>query len=278
MSNTVAIVLAAGKGTRMNSELPKVLVPVCGRPMVEHVLDALDRAGIGGKLVVVGYRGDLVRETLAHRAGVEFVDQPEQLGTGHAVMVCRDKLVGPNGAPHEGAVLVLTGDSPLVQTSSLAAMLDEFARSQPACILGTAIKDDPGSLGRIVRNAAGDFERIVEVKDASPEERAIREVNMSTYVFDGRLLLWALDRLKNDNAQREYYITDCPGILRGDGRNVLALDCLQPCEALSINNPADLAEVEVVMREMAAAGAASVKTSANFSSNCSSAKSAPTKR
>lgn len=246
MPNTVAIVLAAGKGTRMNSDLPKVLVPVCGRPMVEHVLDALDRAGIVRKMVVVGYRGDLVRQTLAHRGGVEFVDQPEQLGTGHAVMVCREHL-----KDHEGAVLVLTGDSPLVQTSSIAAMLAEFDRAKPACILGTAIKDEPGSLGRIVRDAAGNFERIVEVKDASPDEKAIREVNMSTYVFDARLLLSALDRLKNNNAQSEYYITDCPGILRGDGQTVLALDCLQPCEALSINNPTDLAEVEVVMQQIA---------------------------
>jgi UDP-N-acetylglucosamine diphosphorylase/glucosamine-1-phosphate N-acetyltransferase len=243
-SSTVAIVLAAGKGTRMNSDLPKVLVPVCGRPMIEYVLDALDRAGIDRMLVVVGYRAADVRAALANRAKVAFVDQPEQLGTGHAVMVCRDEI-----ASHEGPVLIVTGDSPLVQTSSVGKLLDEFRRDRPACVLGTAIKDDPGSLGRVVRDAAGKFAAIVEVKDATPEQRAIREVNMSTYVFDCQKLLAALSRLKNSNAQSEYYITDCPGILRGDGEDVRALDCLEACEAMSINNVADLAEVEAYMRE-----------------------------
>lgn len=241
--STVAVVLAAGKGTRMNSELPKVLVPVCGRPMIEYVLDALDRAGIDRVLVVVGYRSADVRAALAARTNVTFVEQTEQLGTGHAVMVCRDEL-----AAHDGPVFIVTGDSPLVQTSSIGKLLAEFRRDRPACILGTAIKDDPGSLGRVVRDADGKFAAIVEVKDATPAERAIREVNMSTYVFDCRKLLSALDRLKNYNAQREYYITDCPGILRGDGEEVRALDCLEPCESMSINNVADLAEVEAYMR------------------------------
>ncbi|RIK82731.1 MAG: glycosyl transferase family 2 [Planctomycetota bacterium] len=242
-ARTVAVVLAAGKGTRMNSELPKVLVPICGRPMIDYVLDALDRAGINRVLVVVGYRSADVRTALANRKNVTFVEQPEQLGTGHAVMVCRDEL-----AQHDGPVLIVTGDSPLVQTSSIGKLLAEFRCDRPACILGTAIKDEPGSLGRVVRDADGAFAAIVEVKDATPAERAIREVNMSTYVFDCRKLLSALDRLKNENAQREYYITDCPGILRGDGELVRALDCLEPCESMSINNLADLAEVEAYMR------------------------------
>lgn len=243
-ARTVAVVLAAGKGTRMNSELPKVLVPVCGRPMIDYVLDALDRAGIDRVLVVVGYRSADVRAALANRTNVTFVEQPEQLGTGHAVMVCRGEL-----ASHDGAVVIVTGDSPLVQASSIRKLLAEFRRDRPACILGTAIKDEPGSLGRVVRDADGNFAAIVEVKDATPDERAIREVNMSTYVFDCRKLLSALDRLKNENAQREYYITDCPGILRGDGEVVRALDCLEPCESMSINNVADLTEVEAYMRQ-----------------------------
>lgn len=240
---TVAIVLAAGKGTRMNSDLPKVLVPVCGRPMVEYVLDSLERAGVDRVLVVVGYRSADVRATLAGRANVTFVEQPEQLGTGHAVMVCRDEIAG-----HDGPVLIVTGDSPLVQTSSIKKLLADYGRDRPACVLGTATKDEPGSLGRVVRDAAGNFAGIVEVKDATPEQKAIREVNMSTYVFDCQKLISALERLKNNNAQGEYYITDCPGILRGDGDAIRALDCLEECESMSINNVADLAEVEAYMR------------------------------
>jgi bifunctional UDP-N-acetylglucosamine pyrophosphorylase/glucosamine-1-phosphate N-acetyltransferase/UDP-N-acetylglucosamine pyrophosphorylase len=245
MSDALAIVLAAGKGTRMLSELPKVLVPVCGRPMVEYVLDALAAAGVGRAAVVVGYRAELVREALGRRPGLIFVDQPQQRGTGHAVMACRDWI-----AAHDGPVLVITGDSPLVQPSSLRALIDRFERDRPACVLGTIRKERPGNLGRVVRDAAGEFLRIVEVKDASPQELAIDEVNMSTYVFDSRELLHALGLLRCDNAQGEYYITDCPGILRGEGKRVLALAILAPCEALSINNLEELAEVEAAMRSI----------------------------
>lgn len=235
----MAIVLAAGKGTRMKSDLPKVLFPACGRPIVEYVLDALDQAGVDRIVVVVGYRADAVREALAHRPNLEYVVQEEQLGTGHAVMICRDQLVG-----HDGPVLVLAGDSPMIQTSSLAKLLAYYDEHRPASILGTLEKENPTGLGRIVRDANGNFAKIVEEKDATDAERAIREVNMSTYVFDGPKLLSALDRLTNDNRQREYYITDCPGILRADGENVQALAVLQPCEALSVNDRDELAIVE----------------------------------
>ncbi len=245
MSDPLAIILAAGKGTRMKSDLPKVLFPVCGRPIVDYVLDAVVAAGISRQLVVVGYRGDLVRQALQHRGGVEFVEQREQLGTGHAVQMCRPQLV-----PHTGAVLVLTGDSPLTQTSSLQALLRCYDRSHPACILGTLETNDPTGLGRIVRDAHGEFQAIVEEKDATPEERKIREVNMSTYVFDGPALLSALGALRADNRQAEYYITDCPGILKAEGKDVQALPVLQPCEALSINSLLDLQLVEEAMRSL----------------------------
>jgi bifunctional UDP-N-acetylglucosamine pyrophosphorylase/glucosamine-1-phosphate N-acetyltransferase/UDP-N-acetylglucosamine pyrophosphorylase len=244
MHPCLAIVLAAGKGTRMKSELPKVLVEVCGRPMIQYVLDALAAAGVGRILVVVGYRSELVREALRGYDNVAFVEQTEQLGTGHAVMVCREHL-----ASHDGPVLIVTGDSPLIQPKSVRALLDMMERDGPACILGTAVKDDPGSLGRIVRGPEGEFLQIVEVKDATGEERAIREVNMSTYLFDGKELLRALDRIDNRNAQGEYYITDCPGVLRAEGKDVRALDALAPCESLSINTVDDLAAVEAAMRK-----------------------------
>ena len=137
MNRRIAIVLAAGKGTRMKSELPKVLIEVCRRPMILYVLDALEAAGVDEMLVVVGYRADLVRRTLAGHPKVRFVDQTEQLGTGHAVMMCREAL-----AHHEGPVLIVTGDSPLAQPDSLSRLLAEFDRRRPACLLGTAHKDN----------------------------------------------------------------------------------------------------------------------------------------
>jgi bifunctional UDP-N-acetylglucosamine pyrophosphorylase / glucosamine-1-phosphate N-acetyltransferase len=251
MPNRMAIVLAAGKGTRMDSELPKVLVPACGRPMVEYVLDALEDSGVERVVVVVGYRADAVRRTLAHRANLTFVEQKQQHGTGHAVMVCRDELLG-----RQGAVLVLTGDSPLVQVSSLRTLLERFEQERPACILGTLHKQDPKGLGRIVRDQRGEFLAIVEEKDATPDQRGVTEVNMSTYVFNPPDLLFALDRLTNDNAQKEYYLTDCPGILRAAGKQVKALAVLKPCEALSVNNMAELRIVEDEMRKLATAGQA----------------------
>jgi bifunctional UDP-N-acetylglucosamine pyrophosphorylase / glucosamine-1-phosphate N-acetyltransferase len=239
MSAPVAIVMAAGKGTRMKSDLPKVLVPLGGRPMVEFVLDAIRAVGIERAVVVVGYRADLVRETLGKHRGVEFVEQSPQLGTGHAVMVCREALKN-----HVGPVLILTGDTPLVQPATLRKMLDEFARTKPACLMGTAEKENPAGLGRVVRDAAGNFAAIVEDKDCTPEQKAIREVNMSYYLFDSRELWHALERVRNDNAQGEYYLTDCPGILKQEGKDVRALCALVGCETLSINTPAELAEAE----------------------------------
>jgi bifunctional N-acetylglucosamine-1-phosphate-uridyltransferase/glucosamine-1-phosphate-acetyltransferase GlmU-like protein len=158
--------------------------------------------------------------------------------------MCRDWLVG-----HDGPVLVLAGDSPMVEVASLRAVLGEFAAERPACLMGTATKADPSGLGRIVRDAAGQFQAIVEEKDASPAERALTEVNMSTYVFRPADLLWALERLTADNAQGEYYLTDCPGVLKEAGRRVLALNRLQPTEALSINTVKELAAVEREMKK-----------------------------
>jgi UDP-N-acetylglucosamine diphosphorylase/glucosamine-1-phosphate N-acetyltransferase len=243
MSSPVAIVMAAGKGTRMKSDLPKVLVPLGGRPMVEYVLDAIRAAGIERIVVVVGYRADLVRETLSKWHGLEFFEQSPQLGTGHAVMVCRPGLEN-----HTGPILILTGDTPLVQPATLRKMLDEFAQTKPACLMGTAEKGNPTGLGRVVRDAAGNFQAIVEEKDATPQQKAIREVNMSYYLFDSRELWHALDCVRNDNAQGEYYLTDCPGILKQEGKPVRALCALVGCETLSINTPAELAEAEAELK------------------------------
>jgi len=244
----LAVVMAAGKGTRMKSELPKVLVPVLGRPMLEYVIDALREAGIAKIVVVVGYRADDVKQTVGGQEDVGFALQAEQRGTGHAVMSAREHLAG-----HDGAVVVVAGDSPLMQTSSIRKLLAEYERSKSACILGTAHKDNPHGLGRIVRDASGKFTGIVEEKDATPQERQITEVNLSTYVFHGPDLLHALEGIRSDNAQGEYYITDCPGVLLAEGKDVRALAVLEPCEVLSINSMEELAVVEDAMRSMAKA-------------------------
>jgi bifunctional UDP-N-acetylglucosamine pyrophosphorylase/glucosamine-1-phosphate N-acetyltransferase/UDP-N-acetylglucosamine pyrophosphorylase len=144
--------------------------------------------------------------------------------------------------------VVVAGDSPLMQASSIGKLLAEYERSKSACILGTAHKADPHGLGRIVRDAAGKFTGIVEEKDATPEQRKITEVNLSTYVFHGPDLLRSLEGIRSDNAQGEYYITDCPGVLLAEGKDVRALPVLEPCEVLSINSMDELGIVEEAMQ------------------------------
>jgi bifunctional UDP-N-acetylglucosamine pyrophosphorylase / glucosamine-1-phosphate N-acetyltransferase len=244
MVNTTAVVLAAGKGTRMKSDLPKVLFPVLGRPMIHWVIDALQSAGIREIVVVVGYQHELVRSELANR-NVVFALQSEQLGTGHAVQMARSQLERGT-AP----VLVVAGDSPLIQPSSITELLQAFSSSEWACMLGTLVKDNPQGLGRIVRDTQGRFQRIVEHKDASPVELQIREVNMSTYLFERMSLLWALENLRNNNSQSEYYLTDCPELLMKNGKQVDARPVLKACESLSINTIEELGTVEAKMLEM----------------------------
>ncbi|MCH2182172.1 MAG: NTP transferase domain-containing protein [Mariniblastus sp.] len=242
MNPPLAIVLAAGKGTRMKSDLPKVLCQACDRPLVEYVIDALRGAGVERIVVVVGYQAEKVQQALAHYDQLEFATQSEQLGTGHAVMMCREQLVS-----HDGPVVVVAGDSPLMQTRSIERLLTDFKSDRPACILGTLIHDDPTGLGRILRDETGDFVGIVEEKDATPQQKSIEEVNMSTYVFDCQPLVSALGKLTDDNQQREYYITDVPKLMLADGLDIRALPVLQPIEALSVNTLDQLAEVESVM-------------------------------
>jgi bifunctional UDP-N-acetylglucosamine pyrophosphorylase / glucosamine-1-phosphate N-acetyltransferase len=239
MPAPLAILLAAGKSTRMKSALPKVLHEVCGRPMIEYVLDAARTAGVGRIVVVIGHEADRVRAALAAYPDLEFALQTDQKGTGHAVMMCRDFL-----ARHAGPVLVLAGDTPLVREESLRALLDEQCTHAAACVIGTAETDANQGLGRIVRDADRNFLKIVEQRDATPEQAAICEINTGCYAFDGPSLLDALDRIQPANAQSEYYLTDCPALLKADGRTVLASRRFDIIEALGVNTRAQLAEVE----------------------------------
>lgn len=230
----------------MESDLPKVLCPVVDRAMIHFVLDALEKSGIKRQIVVVGHEADMVKDELKGRGGdIEFVLQAEQLGTGHAVQMCRDAL-----KDQVGPTIVVAGDSPLIQHTSLSKLLDHMAENKPSLLLGTLKKDDPTGLGRIVRDADGNFTGIVEHKDATPEQLEIDEVNMSTYFFQTADLLDSLDRLSNDNAQAEYYLTDCARLLNEAGRAVEALPVLQDCESLSINNRDELKLVDETMRAM----------------------------
>ena len=244
MNAPTAIVLAAGKGTRMKSELPKVLCQANGRPLVDYVIDSLREAGVEKIIAVVGYRADDVKGAIESRGNIKFALQEEQLGTGHAVMMCREHLKGI-----DGPVVVVAGDSPMLQSSSIAKLLEDFSNTKPACILGTLLHDNPTGLGRIVRDAEGEFTGIVEEKDATESQRKINEVNMSTYVFDCKKMLESLDQLTSDNKQQEYYITDLPAILLSQNLDVRALPVLQPIEALSVNTVEHLATVEAEMQK-----------------------------
>jgi bifunctional UDP-N-acetylglucosamine pyrophosphorylase/glucosamine-1-phosphate N-acetyltransferase len=243
MQGPVAIILAAGHGKRMKSERAKVLHEVCGRPMIRYVVEAARGAGARTVLVVVGYGADQVRACFQEEPDVVFVDQARQLGTGDAVRSCRPALPA-----YEGPALVLVGDEPLLRPAPLANLLDRQRNDGAACLLGTAILPDPTGFGRILRDSAGRFLRIVEERDCSPEEKAIREVNPSCYVFDLPGLWDALDQLTTSNAQGEYYLTDAPDLLQHMGRKVIALNVLEPDDILGVNTRQHLAQANAIMQ------------------------------
>jgi bifunctional UDP-N-acetylglucosamine pyrophosphorylase/glucosamine-1-phosphate N-acetyltransferase len=240
----LAIVLAAGKSTRMKSALPKAVHEICGRPMIDYVLKAARDAGAARIVVVVGHAADVVRELLSGDPDVCFALQTEQQGTGHAVMMCRDQLAG-----HRGPVLVLAGDTPLLRGETLRGLVEDLAHEQAACVIGTAVTGQNEGMGRIVRSGSGEFLRIVEHKDASDDERSIREINTGCYAFDGPSLLWALDQIRPENRQREYYLTDCPAALQAAGKRVIASQRFDVAQALGVNTRVQLAQVEQTIQE-----------------------------
>jgi bifunctional UDP-N-acetylglucosamine pyrophosphorylase/glucosamine-1-phosphate N-acetyltransferase len=239
----VAIILAAGHGKRMKSERAKVLHEVCGRPMIRYVVEAARGAGVRTIVVVVGYGAEQVRASLAGEPDVRFATQERQLGTGDAVKACRPMLEG-----YRGTALVLVGDEPLLRPESLADLIALQHRDQAACLLGTAVLPDPTGFGRILRDSAGRFLRIVEQRDCTPEEKAIHEVNPSCYVFDLPGLWDVLDQLDTSNAQGEYYLTDAPALLQSMGRKVVALSVLEPDDILGVNTRQHLAQAHAIMQ------------------------------
>ena len=245
-----AVVPAAGEGTRMKSATPKMLHPLCGRPMVLHVLDALAALPLDRIVVVVGHGAEDVTKTIQEHlvtdVPVEFVEQTVQRGTGDAVAVgltaFADELDG------EDDVLVVFCDAPLLRSETLATLATEHRLGDAAATLLTARLDDPSSYGRVVRDANGDVEAIVEEPDATPEQLAIDEVNPSIYCFRRGLLAPALRRLAPDNAQGEYYLTDVIGVLHQAGHVVGAVEAEDPIDVLQVNDRAQLAVAEAELR------------------------------
>ncbi|BAM04792.1 sugar phosphate nucleotidyltransferase [Phycisphaera mikurensis] len=246
-----AIVLAAGKGSRMGSDLPKVLHEVGGRAMIHHVLDAGRAAGVGRFVVVVGHEAQRVRAELSGASDVDFAEQAEQLGTGHAAAVAEPFFAGAASGPD---VLVLCGDMPLTRPETLRKILAAHREEGAAATLGTAVLDDPDGYGRVVRDADGRFDRIVEQKDADAATLAIREVNPSLYAFRAGDLFGELSKLSSDNAQGEYYLTDVPGQLKARGGSVALVPALAADEVIGINTKAHLAEVDRIFRRRSAGG------------------------
>lgn len=242
MSELRAVILAAGKGTRMRSKLPKVLHKVGGKPMLQHVLDAADAAGAAEKIVIVGHEAELVEAMVGEQG--KIVLQAEQLGTGHAVMQTQDAL-----ADFKGTVMILCGDTPLLDGAELKKFYEAHVQSGAAATVLTAQMDNPFGYGRIVRDAEGNVQGIVEEKDADAQQKLIKEVNTGIYCLECPLMFEVLSTLTCDNAQGEYYLTDVLTKLNAAGRKVGGVVTEDSDMVMGINSRRQLAEAESVMRE-----------------------------
>lgn len=265
-----AILLAAGRGTRMGDEgRAKVLYEVAGRPMIQWVIKACQDAGVERCVVIVGYQGEEVQAACESMGGCEFAWQHEQNGTGHAAL-----MAAPLFQNHENSddyddreVFVLCGDGPLIRSATLTTLLNTHRTTQASATMATAVLDDPTGYGRVLRNSTGGFDRIVEQKDATPEQLAICEINPSYYCFGVKELFTTLGKVSNTNAQGEYYLTDVPGLLAEAGRTVSVVDAVPPSDVLGINTTEQLAIVDAEMRSrLAQANTASKSPSSSTGS------------
>ncbi|MED0972537.1 bifunctional UDP-N-acetylglucosamine diphosphorylase/glucosamine-1-phosphate N-acetyltransferase GlmU [Bacillus paramycoides] len=241
MSNRFAVILAAGKGTRMKSKLYKVLHPVCGKPMVQHVVDQVSQLGLQKLVTVVGHGAEKVQEQLGNVS--EFALQAEQLGTAHAVDQAASVL-----ANKEGTTLVICGDTPLITAETMEALLQQHEEAGAMATVLTAYIEEPAGYGRIVRNENGHVEKIVEHKDANEKELAIKEINTGTYCFDNKALFASLSKVSNDNVQGEYYLPDVIEILKNEGHIVSAYQTEHFDETLGVNDRVALSQAEIIMK------------------------------
>ncbi|MCA1042389.1 bifunctional UDP-N-acetylglucosamine diphosphorylase/glucosamine-1-phosphate N-acetyltransferase GlmU [Bacillus infantis] len=242
MSTRFAVILAAGQGTRMKSKLYKVLHPVCGKPMVQHVVDQVSNLHIEKIVTIIGHGAELVKSQLGDASS--YALQEEQLGTAHAVMQAKDALEGK-----EGVTIVVCGDTPLIKAETMEALFRHHEETGAKATILTAIAPDPAGYGRIVRNEEGHVEKIVEHKDATEQERNIKEINTGTYCFDNASLFRALNNVSNDNVQGEYYLPDVIEILKNEGETVSAFATGDFDESLGVNDRVALSQAERIMKK-----------------------------
>jgi len=248
MRPLAVVLLAAGKGTRMKSELPKVLHRLAGRPLVFYPLDlalALEARKIA---IVVGHQAERVKRTVRRgytQRRVEFVLQEKQEGTGHAVLQAKTALRG-----FTGDVLILSGDIPLLTPATIRKFLRQHRQSSPGLSLVTCDLENPTGYGRCLVDARGRLREIVEEKDATPEQRLIREINAGIYLMDAKLLWWALSRIGKDNAQGEMYLTDIAGVVRRRGKTIRVFKAADSHEVMGINTRAELARANRLYKKI----------------------------
>lgn len=242
MKKRYAIILAAGQGSRMKSSLYKVLHPVAGKPMVEHVMDQIEELHVDDVVTIVGFGSDKVKEQLGERS--HYALQTEQLGTGHAVLAASDIL-----ADKEGTTLVICGDTPLLTAETLTALFDHHEKEGAKATILSAIAKDPTGYGRVIRNSKGHVEKIVEQKDANEAELAVTEFNTGTYCFDNQSLFNSLQQVGNNNAQGEYYLPDVIGILKQQNEIVSAFIMESENDSMGVNDRVALAKANQLMHQ-----------------------------
>ena len=242
MADTVAIILAAGVSSRMNTQMAKVLHEVCGRPMLAYVLDACHEVGVSKIYVVVGFAAGQVKERFDGN-DIVWVQQNEQLGTAHAVLRCKEHL-----KDFAGETLVLCGDAPLIQAETLRTLMEKHEAEQSAAILATAVLDDPTGYGRIIRDAYGNIQGIVEDSDCTREQLAIKEINPSYYLFNNTVLFEAIEKVRPDNVKKEYYLTDALSDIIATGHKIIAVTAVRPEEAMGVNSRAELSTASKIMQ------------------------------
>ncbi|MFC1596030.1 NTP transferase domain-containing protein [Candidatus Margulisiibacteriota bacterium] len=245
MENTqnIALILAAGKGTRMKSDLPKVLHTIHGTPLLQFVLNTTRKIpGLTNIFIVIGHQAENIRKAFNDQPNLTFIEQLQQLGTGHAVMQAESYLQGLTGS-----VLILCGDTPLLSDKTLIRLLKHQQETKAAAVVLTADLDDPGHYGRIIRSHDDEVLAIREYRDCTEQEKNIKEINSGVFCFDIQELLATLKHLSTDNDQNEYYLTDTLEILNSQDKHIKAVKTADPNEIIGINSKAELDEVSLLL-------------------------------
>jgi bifunctional UDP-N-acetylglucosamine pyrophosphorylase/glucosamine-1-phosphate N-acetyltransferase len=241
MKDIKAVILAAGRGTRMKSEIPKVLCKLHSKPLLSFVIEALEGAGVKEKILVVGYKDKTVKDTFP---GLEAVTQTKLIGSGDAVKRTRPLL-----SKFKGDIMVLYGDAPFIRKETIKKLIEKHAKEKASCTLLSAKITDPSGYGRISRDHNGNVVRIVEERDTSIYEKVIEEINVGVYCFNKEDLFSSLDRLKINAKKQEYYLTDVIAILKKSNKKITSVPCKNPLEALGINSKLDLARANTIVRK-----------------------------